>query len=480
MSTKGIPVAAATAHEPQEVYLERWTLAIEISTDLRPKLLATQEESRRLTSEKEMMNASWATMTQIAAERKREIQDFDNMLGEMKNANAVQVKLLKQQVRELMVSNSAKQVDKRAQVLMGSRSAMLEYADSERELKADRRDLSVVLKELESGHEELVKVMRAESDKAVAKLRLHFEVQAKELASLYEVKMNQCREEMNANRERELGIIERRKATHVATMLASHEQAFSDIKAYFNEITHSNLDLIKVCGDIFFVCTCVPSLPHLLSPRPYSPFLQSLKEEFADLKKKEAGDDKLLQATTEANKRMSEPMRKAIEDVKRLREEREAYRADVAASLECKAATLVVRDRIDAMRWEHEILGQRYERLAGERDALAKKFREAIHEVQQKAGFKTLLLEQKLAVAAEEKERAKMVLEEVFSQANVAPPVNGGSETLRKGAEGLLQVGLRRSPAHHFLVYQLLSIVSSITHTDLTLAEGCTDNKSAG
>ena len=155
-----------------------------------------------------------------------------------------------------------------------------------------------------------------------------------------------------------------------------------------------------------------------------------------------------MAATAEANKRMSDPMRKAIADVKRLREEREAYKLDVVALQECKAAAMVVSDRIEALRWEHEIMGQSYERLVSERDALARKFREAVHEVQQKAGFKTLLLEQKLAVVAEEKERAQMVLGEVLAHANLDPARSssgggGGAAAgaaLQRGAEGLAQV----------------------------------------
>ena len=192
-----------------------------------------------------------------------------------------------------------------------------------------------------------------------------------------------------------------------------------------------------------------PSPLPLSLPLPPRVHAQSLKEEVDDLRKKESADEKVLQATAEANKRMSDPMRKAIADVKRLREEREAYRLDLAASLECKAATMVVSDRLDALRWEHEILGQRYERLVAERDALARKFREAVHEVQQKAGFKALLLEQKLAVVAEEREKAQLVLGEVLSQANIDVP--GKAETLRKGAEGLLQVSFFFIPSPRFL-----------------------------
>ena len=47
--------------------------------------------------------------------------------------------------------------------------------------------------------------------------------------------------------------------------------------------------------------------------------------------------------------------------------------------------------------------------------------------MQQKAGFKTLLLEQKLAVVAEEKERAQMVLGEVLAHANLEPAAAGAA-----------------------------------------------------
>ena len=144
------------------------------------------------------------------------------------------------------------------------------------------------------------------------------------------------------------------------------------------------------------------------------------------MRKKEAGDEKVLQATSEANKLMSEPMRKAIEDVKRLRSEREAYRLDIAALQETKAATLVVSDRMEAVKWEHEIMTQRLARLVAERDALAEKFRAAVHEIAQKASFKQQLLEQKLAVVTEERERAAVVLGEVLGAANVEGAGGGG------------------------------------------------------
>jgi hypothetical protein len=157
------------------------------------------------------------------------------------------------------------------------------------------------------------------------------------------------------------------------------------------------------------------------------------------MRKKEAGDEKVMQATSEANKLMSEPMRKAIEDVKRLRTEREAYRLDIAALQETKAATLVVSDRMEALKWEHEIMTQRLARMVAERDTLAEKFRAAVHEIAQKASFKQQLLEQKLAVVTEERERAALVLGEVLGAANVEGGGGGGGGSGGGGAGVLAQ-----------------------------------------
>lgn len=104
-------------------------------------------------------------------------------------------------------------------------------------------------------------------------------------------------------------------------MMQAHEKAFQEIKNYYNDITHSNLDLIR-----------------------------SLKEEVADMKTTESSDQKLMYEIAQVcvcarerrrpsppwhragvtgwravqeNKRMSEPLKRAVADVQRLREERE-------------------------------------------------------------------------------------------------------------------------------------------------------------
>merc|ERR1739838_1105441 len=63
-----------------------------------------------------------------------------------------------------------------------------------------------------------------------------------------------------------------------------------------------------------------------------------------------------------------------------------------------------------AVKWEHEVLYQRFEKTEKERDDLYAKFVNAIHEVKQKSNFKNLLLEKKEAQ-----------LNEVLSASNLDP-----------------------------------------------------------
>jgi hypothetical protein len=42
-----------------------------------------------------------------------------------------------------------------------------------------------------------------------------------------------------------LAQVEERKNYHINELMKKHEKAFGEIKNYYNDITHNNLDLIK-------------------------------------------------------------------------------------------------------------------------------------------------------------------------------------------------------------------------------------------
>jgi membrane protease subunit (stomatin/prohibitin family) len=50
---------------------------------------------------------------------------------------------------------------------------------------------------------------------------------------------------MEQQRRQEVHEIEERKDEHINELMRKHEKAFSEIKTYYNDITHNNLELIK-------------------------------------------------------------------------------------------------------------------------------------------------------------------------------------------------------------------------------------------
>ena len=81
--------------------------------------------------------------------------------------------------------------------------------------------------------------------------------------------------------------------------LADAERAFSEIKTYYNDITHNNLELIK-----------------------------NLKEDLENQKDDQAKNEKLMFEIAQENQKLSEPLVKALKDVDTLKMELQHYEKD--------------------------------------------------------------------------------------------------------------------------------------------------------
>ena len=158
---------------------------------------------------------------------------------------------------------------------------------------------------------------------------------------------------------------------------------------------------------------------------PNLDLIKSLKEEVAQKKKTENMDEKEMFEIAQENKRMSEPLKEALLKVDRYRLEVTDYDKTKKTLKGVKRNLLDQEDRLKGLAWEHEVLVQRYEAVKVERDDLYNKYRSTIYEVQQKAGFKNLLLEKRLTAVGEGLERKEAQLGEILSQANLEPAAVG-------------------------------------------------------
>merc|ERR1712151_1186531 len=115
----------------------------------------------------------------------------------------------------------------------------------------------------------------------------------------YEQRMKKIREDMEKQRRKQIQQIEEDKNKQIKNVMDKNSKDFLEIKVYYQDITTSNLDLIK-----------------------------RLKEEHSEIKKRENDDAKKMWDLEQRNKQLEEPLKRANQDVERLENELVAYEED--------------------------------------------------------------------------------------------------------------------------------------------------------
>merc|ERR1711933_640572 len=124
----------------------------------------------------------------------------------------------------------------------------------------------------------------------------------------YEEQVEQLKIDLELRRKVEIHEIEERKNQHINELLHNHQNAFDEIKIYYNEITFDNLTLIG-----------------------------SLKEEMQDMKEREKKNQKRMSVLTQENKDLSEPLAKKLEEQRELEEKLKSFSKDKMALKNLKA-----------------------------------------------------------------------------------------------------------------------------------------------
>ncbi|XP_045843525.1 dynein regulatory complex subunit 4 isoform X3 [Meles meles] len=204
--------------------------------------------------------------------------------------------------------------------------------------------------------------------------------------------MKMLRDELDLRRKTEIHEVEERKNGQINALMQRHEEAFTDIKNYYNDITLNNLALIN-----------------------------SLKEQMEDMRKKEDHLEKEMLEVSVQNRRLADPLQKARDDVKEMQKKLGSYERDKQSLLRTKARLKVAEKELKDLQWEHEVLEQRFIKVQQERDELYRKFTAAILEVQQKVGFKNLVLERKMQALSAAVEKKEAQFNEVLAASNLDP-----------------------------------------------------------
>uniref|UniRef100_A0A8C6XSV4 Dynein regulatory complex subunit 4 n=2 Tax=Naja naja TaxID=35670 RepID=A0A8C6XSV4_NAJNA len=359
---------------------------------IREELDREREERNYFQLERDKIHTFWEITRRQLDEKKAELRNKDREMEEAEERHQVEIKVYKQKVKHLLYEHQNNLTELKAEGTVAMKLAQKDHRSQETELRKDMRTLKVELKEQELANEMVVKNLRLKQQEDLTHLRNDFERQVKEIEAKYEKKMRVLRDELDLRRKTEIHEIEERKNGQINTLMKNHEKAFSDIKNYYNDVTLNNLALIN-----------------------------TLKEQMEEMKKKEDHLEKEMAEVLLQNKRLADPLQRARDEVSELQRKLAHYEKDKAILASIRARLKVTEKDLKDLQWEHEVLQQRFSKVQDERDDLYQKFTKAINEVQQKTGFKNLLLERKLIGLASLLEKKEVQLNEVLAASNLDP-----------------------------------------------------------
>ncbi|XP_005052290.1 PREDICTED: growth arrest-specific protein 8 isoform X1 [Ficedula albicollis] len=384
---KGPAVVDALA--PEDMSREQ---LLEHVARVRQELDRERQERNSFQLECNKIQSYWEITRRELEEKKAELRNRDREMEEAEERHQLEIKVYKQKVKHLLHEQQENLTELKAEGVLSLRRAQKDHWDQERELWKEKRALNVKLKEQELANEAAVTNLCLKHEEEMSRLRSDFELQTKEMEAKYSRKMQALRDEMDLRRKTEIHELEERKNTQISELLGNHEGAFGAIKNYYNDITAKNLTLINL-----------------------------LKEQVEELKKKEAVLEKEKAEVQLQNKELTEPLQEARELVAELQKKLVHYYRDKEALMTSKAHLKITQKELKDLQWEHEVLEQRFSKVQEERDQLYQKFTRAINEVQQKSGFKNLLLERKLQGLVDLLEKKEVELNEVLAASNLDP-----------------------------------------------------------
>ena len=202
--------------------------------------------------------------------------------------------------------------------------------------------------------------------------------------------MQKVRNEMENYRKNLTKQLEDKKDDKIKKLTTQHTKKYSDIKAYYTEITATNLDLIR-----------------------------QLKNEIKALHQKEDENKRLLAQIERERKELVEPYEQLKLEIKRYREDLLEQEKIIDEKKKIKGDIDKEESKFRDLEYQYEVKMQAYTYKEKERERLFQIFNNTVYSIQQKEGLNNLILQKKISSVSEELEVKNLQLNEVLKASNV-------------------------------------------------------------
>ena len=327
---------------------------------------------------------------QKSFEIKDRIRDKLREKQELNDKQEYELKVYQEKVKHLLSEHELLITDLRIECEEILKTSENVDRDEQFHLQSNIRSLLIKQKENLLKHNELLNEYKILNNKNTMILREEYTVKIGNLYNKYNEKFAEIRKQYKADRKVKVKLIECAKNKHIYNLMKKHKQSLNDIKNYYSDIIHSNLDLIK-----------------------------SLKSEIIEVQKKEKLKEQQMLEISNINRSLSKPLKKYLSDIETLKGTLKTYEKEKEILKNTQENINRLQSEYEELQWKHEILQQKHDQEQQEHAVLQEKYETTLLDIQQKKSLKTLILSKSIKQIASEMEKQDINFNEILSSMNI-------------------------------------------------------------
>lgn len=358
--------------------------------ELEKNVQREEDQAGLYQDERQRVNYFWIVAKKELEDKQADLRNKEREMQDLDEKHQIEIKVYKQRVKHLMFQNLDQLTELKKEAEITLKNVEDEHRIDARELKADIRAQNVSMKEQEVRQGEYVRALKKANNKKKTAIRQEHERIANEIKMKYTHKMLLLRKEMEDKRKAMIMQIEAKKDKAIEDLINRHDQNYIKIKGYYQEITNTNLDVIK-----------------------------QMKDDLAEVRRDDQQKYKDLIEQKKINSRMSEPLKAIDQEVKALREKKIKFDKMKGELYKYKDEILDLDKRYREIEWEYEVKFQQYQYLIKEKEELFDQFHKKIYELHQKAGLKNLILTKQIETIQESIDIKEAQLNELLNASNI-------------------------------------------------------------
>jgi len=368
---------------------------------LKAAVVKLREETAALATERNRVELDRAAVEGFFELSKKELREAElAALAKVRETeqqaenHRIEVKVYQQKVKHLEYEQATALKTAAAELEAESKGEEELHLKKEALLRRDKLALRARTRHLEEAQAEAARQTRLMQEKSLVKLRQEFRATLDALRAKYEGRLASLREDLTLRHRVEVHEVEERKNLHLNQLLRAHDQAFAEIKAYYNNITRANLELIT-----------------------------TLKAQVAEANEKQAANQRLMLEIAEENKRLSGPLQRATAELHSLQSDLKDTDKDKQSLEYARTRLRALRAQLAALEAQYAAVERDYASVEAERDELYAKFEATVRAAQARSESKHEVLEKRLAEAEGEAGARRAQVEHVVQAAQLDPHV---------------------------------------------------------